>query len=60
VEFGVIDQLLINAFVRFWGKKIENTIGYQLSLDFKIAYDSVRREELYIILTEFVILMKLG
>jgi hypothetical protein len=53
--FDVTDQLLIrfSAFVRYWRKK------WELFIDFKKAYDSVRREVLYNILTEFGVPMKL-
>jgi hypothetical protein len=48
--FDVTVQLLIrfSAFVRYWRKKWEysETI-HQLFIDFKKAYDSVRREVLY-------------
>jgi hypothetical protein len=62
VCFIVTDQLLIrfSAFVRYWRKKWEyNETVHQLFLDFKKAYDSVRREVLYNILTEFGVPMKL-
>jgi hypothetical protein len=61
VDFDVTDQLLI----RFpassdTGKNWEyNETVHQLSVDFKKAYNSVRRELLYNILTEFGIPMKL-
>jgi hypothetical protein len=61
VGFDVTDQLLIrfSAFVRYWRKKWEyNDTVHQLSIDFKKAYDSVRREVLYNILIEFWVLMK--
>jgi hypothetical protein len=60
--FDITDQLLIkfSAFVRLLEKKWEciETI-HQLFIDFKTAYDSVRREVLYNILIEFGIPMKL-
>jgi hypothetical protein len=46
VDFDVTDQLLINE------------TEHQLFIDFKKAYDSVRREVLYNILIEFGIPMK--
>jgi hypothetical protein len=50
----------ISAFVRYWRKKLEyNETVYQIIIDFKKAYDSVRREVLYNILTEFGVPMKL-
>jgi hypothetical protein len=58
----LIDQLLSKyfAFVRYWRKKWEyNGTVHQLFIDFKTAYDSVRREVLYNILIEFGIPMKL-
>jgi hypothetical protein len=58
----IIDQLLIrfSAFVRSWRKKWEysETVP-QLFIDFKTAYDSVRRKVLYNILIEFGVPMKL-
>jgi sorting nexin-29 len=62
VGFDVADQLLIRsfAFVRYCRKKWEySEIVYQLFVDFKRAYDSVRRDILYNILIEFGIPMKL-
>jgi hypothetical protein len=54
VDFDVTDQLLtrFSAFVRYirqiLGKKWEyNETVHQLFIDFKKAYDSVRREVLY-------------
>jgi hypothetical protein len=48
------------AFVRYWRKKWEyNETVHQLFIDFKRAYDSVRREVLYNILIEFGLPMKL-
>jgi hypothetical protein len=47
VSFDVTDQPLIifSAFVRDWREKWEyNEIVHQLFIDFKKAYDSVRRE----------------
>jgi hypothetical protein len=55
VDFDVTDQLLIRffAFVRYWKKKWEyNQTVHQLFIDFKKAYDSVKREVLYKILRE--------
>jgi hypothetical protein len=49
VGFDVTDQLLIrfSAFVRYWRKEWEyNERVHQLFIDFKKAYDSVRREVL--------------
>jgi hypothetical protein len=53
VGFDVTDQLLIrfSAFVRYGRKKWEyNETVHQLFIDFKKAYDSVRRGGLYNIL----------
>jgi hypothetical protein len=53
VGFDVTDQLLIrfSAFVGYWRKKWEyNETVHQLFIDFKKAYDLVRREVLYNIL----------
>jgi hypothetical protein len=61
-DSDVTDQLLIrfSAFVRYWRKKWEyNETVHQLFIDFKKACDSVRREVLYNILTEFGVPMKL-
>jgi hypothetical protein len=57
VDFDIIDQLPIKltAFIRYWRKS--GTV-HQLLIDFKKAYDSVRREVLYNILTEFWVPMK--
>jgi hypothetical protein len=60
--FDVTDQLLIrfSAFVRYWRKKWEyNETVHQTFIDFKKAYDSVKREALYNILIEFSVPMKL-
>jgi hypothetical protein len=62
VDFDETGQLLIiySAFVKYLRKKWEyNEAVHQLFIDFKKAYDSVRREVLYNILTEFGIPMKL-
>jgi sorting nexin-29 len=62
VGFSTTDKLLIrnSAFVRYWRKKWEyNETVYQLFIDFKKAYDSVRREVLYNIVIEFGVAMKL-
>jgi hypothetical protein len=62
VDFDIIDQLLIRyfAFVTYQ-RKNGSTMGLYISLfiDFKKAYDSVRREVLYNILNEFGIPRKL-
>jgi hypothetical protein len=59
VGLGVADQLLIRfpALVRHW-RRNENTMR-QLFMDFKKAYDSVRRKVLYNILIEFGVPLKL-
>jgi hypothetical protein len=62
VNFDITGQLLIiySAFVKILEKKWEyNEAVHQLFIDFKKAYDSVRQEVLYNILTEFDIPMKL-
>jgi hypothetical protein len=63
VGFDIADQLLIrfSAFVKYWRKKWEYSEKvHQLFIDFKKAYDSVRRKEvLYNILIEFRVPMKL-
>jgi hypothetical protein len=62
VSFNVTDQLLIrfSVFIRCCRKKWEyNETVHQLFIDFKKAYDSVRREVLYNILIEFGAPMKL-
>jgi hypothetical protein len=60
-SLSVIDQLLIRffAFVRYWKNWEYNETVHQLFIDFKKAYDSVRREVLYNILIEFLIPLKL-
>jgi hypothetical protein len=55
VDFDIVVQLPIRycAFIRYWGKKWEcNGTVHQLFIDFKKAYDLVRREVLYNIFTE--------
>ena len=62
MDFDATGQLLIiySAFVKYLRKKWEyNEAVHQLFIDFKKAYDSVRRETLYNILVEFDIPMKL-
>ena len=62
MDFDATGKLLIiyNAFITHWRKKyIYNEAVHQLFMDFKEAYDSIRREVLYIILIEFDIPMKL-
>jgi hypothetical protein len=56
VGFDITDQLLIRsfAFVRYWRRNV-----HHLFIDFKKAYDSVRREVLYNILIEFGVPKKL-
>jgi hypothetical protein len=61
---GVVlpDQLLIrfHPFVRHWTKKWEySETVHQSFIDFKQAYDSIRKEVLYNILVEFGVPMKL-
>ena len=56
MDSDAIGQLLIiySLFVKYLRKKWEhNEAVHQLFIDFKIAYDSVRREALYTILIEF-------
>jgi hypothetical protein len=56
VGFNVTDQLLIRffSFVSYWEKKLEcKETVHQPFIDVNKAYDSVRREVLYNILTEF-------
>jgi len=62
VDFDAIGRLLIiySAFAKYLRKKWEyNEEVHQLFIDFKKAYDSVRREVLYKILIEFAIPRKL-
>jgi hypothetical protein len=62
VDSDTTGQLLIiyYAFVKYLRKKWKNNDAvYQLFIDFKKTYDSVRREALCNILTEFGISMKL-
>jgi len=62
VDSYAIGQLLItySVFVTYLKKKWEhNEAVHQLFIDFKKAYDSVRREALYNILIEFGIPKKL-
>jgi hypothetical protein len=62
VDSDTIGQLLIiySVFVKYLRKKWEqNEAVHQLCIDFKKAYDSVKREALYNILIEFGIPKKL-
>ena len=64
MDFDATNQLLIihTAFVIYLKKKKKkehNGAVHQLFIDFQKAYDSVSREVVYNILTEFGILMKL-
>ena len=62
VASDAIGRLLIIyfAFGKHWRKKLEyNEAVHQLFLDVKKAYDSVRRDVLYNILTEFGVPKKL-
>jgi hypothetical protein len=55
VDFDVTDQLLNRFFCirQILGKKWDcNVTVHQLFIDFKKAYDSVRREVLYSVLVE--------
>jgi len=61
VDSDAIGQLLIiySAFVKYLRKKLEyNETVHQLFIDFRKAYDSVRREVLFNILIEFGIPIK--
>ena len=63
VDFDTTGQLLTtySAFVKYLKKKWEyNKALQQLFIDFKKAYNSVRREVFYNILIEFGISVKLG
>jgi hypothetical protein len=63
VGFDVTGQLLIiySAFVKYLRKTREyNEVVHQPFVDFKKAYDSVRREALYNILIEFGMAVKLS
>jgi hypothetical protein len=57
VGFNVTDQspMRFSASIRFWRKEIV----HQLFIDLKKAYDSVSREVLHNILTQFRVPMKL-
>jgi len=62
VDFNITGRLLIkySAFIKYCRKKWEyNEAVHQLFIDFKKAYDSVRREVLCNIVIEFGIPMKL-
>jgi hypothetical protein len=62
VVFDVTDQLLIRSFCIRHILEINgeyNETVHQRFVDFKKAYDSVRREELYNILIEFGVPMKI-
>ena len=63
MHFDATGQLvtIYSEFVKYWGKKWEyNEAAHQLFVDFKKAYDSVRKEVLYNILIEFGIPKKTG
>ena len=55
MDFDAIDQLLIiySAFIKYEKKWEYNEAMHQVFIDFKTAYDSVRREVLYNNLIEF-------
>jgi hypothetical protein len=57
--FGATGHVLIIAIVRYWNKRQYNERVHQLFIDFKKAYDSIRREVLNNLLIEFGIPMKL-
>ena len=62
MDFDAAGQLLIiySAFIKYLRKKWQyNEAVHLLFIDFKKAYDSIRREVLYNILIEYVIPMKL-
>jgi hypothetical protein len=61
VNFDTIDRTLIRycVFVRYWRKWEYNGTVHQLLIHFKKVCDSVRRELLYDILTEFGTAMNL-
>jgi hypothetical protein len=48
VDFDITDQIFCDT---YWRKEYNETV-HQLFIDFKKAYDSVRREVLYNILIE--------
>ena len=60
VDSEATGRLLIiySAFIKYW-RKNGNEAVHQLFIDFKKAYDSVRREVLYNILIEFGVPKKL-
>ena len=63
VDSDALGELLIiyNVFVKYWRKKWEHSEAvHQLFIDFKKAYDSVRREALYNILIKFGIPQETG
>jgi hypothetical protein len=62
VDFGVTDQRLIRVSIssRYWGKIGVQCRVHQLFIDFKKAWNSVRREVLYDIITECGIPRKLA
>ena len=62
MDYDATGQLLIvyRAFVKYLQKMRIKRISAQLFIDFKKAYDSVRREVLYNILIQFGIPMELA
>jgi len=59
VDFNVADQLLIHTPQALEEKWEYNGTVHQLFIDYEKAYDLVRREVVYNILTEFCIPMNL-
>ena len=56
----LLEIIIYSAFIKYLRKKWEyNEAVHQLFVNFKTAYDSVRREVLFNTLTEFAIPMKL-
>jgi hypothetical protein len=58
-QCGFRSNIIYSAFIKYLKKRKYNEAVHRLFVDFKKAYDSTRREDLYNILIEFGIPMKM-